>query len=489
MAIDPAPEIEFPFTMNRTVGAAGHPQAHNKLEFKVNELAEGVAGMAPAIIAGRNARVAFLDDQPGVPLNGTTECSAAIQSAINAAEAAGLTLVAGRRTYVTNNTLTFKKSMDFYEATIAYAGVGTAVVIGDTTNGISRQNIRVGRIVNTSKVVGSFTEVAGSIGVQIVDTNKSLLFVKSVTKFEAGIEMLGHARGTAYDQVFIGELVSNKINMRFATGTSAGYTNGNQIYGGSWNHDQTECGGANVADTRHVLMTSSTPGPVADTNTFYTCSFEGNVAEYFLESYGKMNAFRDCRWEATSPKIWWRADSYGNAVRDGYKPELLTITNEGDYTNVVTWPASGDIAEIVIHPHEMYAAVGSPTLGTILRHPVVNTVNGGTEVLAFTARLPLNWHTYDVDIHIAHDVTGGTGTISWTWRPSFNGTGDTLAQPTGSTSSAITAVSAQKVKKVMPVVTAQTASPGKQLTANIFAGGGTFSGSMGVLAVVLRRRS
>jgi hypothetical protein len=286
--------------------------------------------------------------------------------------------------------------------------------------------------------------------------------------------------------VYVDELATNKVNMQQTSDAAAGFCNQNQVFGGSWNHDQTLAGGAGIAGTKHVLQDSSGGGPVPDTNLFSACAFEGNVVERMVDSAGKLNTFRDCRWEATTPVVVWQSGSYGNAIRDGYKPELITITNSGDLDNVVSWPKSGDVASLTVRPQDMASVSGTAALGNVVRHPVYNMVLN--DVLAFTARLPLNWHTYDVEIHMVHDVSGGTGTVSWTWRPSFNGDGDTLAQPAGSGGSSIT-VGAQKVKKVGTIATGVTATPGKQLTANLFIGGGTFSGTVGLLAVVLRRRS
>lgn len=447
-----------------------------------------IQALAEQVEAAMGARVAYLDDQPGIPADVAVECGTAVQAAITAAEAAGITLVAGNRTYISNTTLTFKKHADFNAAIIDYRGAtGTAVVIGDTVNGITRQVIQIGRIVNGSKVVGSFTEVAGSIGVDIADANKCFIRIRSVTKFETGVRFYGHARGTTYNHVSIGELASNKVNMRFATGTAAGYTNGNQVYGGSWNHDQTECGGTNVAGTRHVVMTSASPGPVADTNAFFGCSFEGNVAEFFIESYGKMNEFTSCRWEATTPKVWWRTGSYANAIRGGYKPELITITDDGQDRNIVTWPGSGDIDQLVVLPQQMTNIAGTTTAANIQRRPVVKFAASGG--VGFGVVFPANWHTYDIEVHTLHDNVA-TGTASWLWRIVFEANGDILANPAGGISKTATAVGAQYEKQTVTFATGQPVTAGKTAQVNFFRDSpGTLAGDCGVTKVVLRRRS
>jgi hypothetical protein len=435
----------------------------------------------------KGAQLMWLDDQAGVATDGTTECGTAIQSAITAAEAAGVALVAARRVYVTASTLTFTKSADFYESTIGYTGTGTAVVIGDDVSGITRQNIRIGRVVATAKTNPGWAQVAGSVGVKIVDTTKSEITLKSITMFETGTLMLGHLRGCTYNKVYVGELITNKVNMLQTTDNAAGYVNQNKIIGGSWNHDPTASGGTGIAGTRHVVQTGAftfTP----DTNLFSGCSFESpDVAEYFIESYGTHNAFRDCRWEKSTggPSVWWRTGSYSNAIRDGFKPWLIVVTNDGDLDNVVTWPKSGDIASIVIQPQNMFAAAGTPTLAAVVRHPVMNAVVN--DVVAFTTRLPPNWHTYDVELHLVQD-TVSTGTVQFLWRTVFATDADTLATPAGGTARTVT-VAAQKVKKVATIETGIAATANKQLTANLVASGGTFANTIGILAIVLRRRS
>jgi hypothetical protein len=286
----------------------------------------------------------------------------------------------------------------------------------------------------------------------------------------------------------VGELTTNKVNMQQTADAGTGWCNQNQVYGGAWNHDQTASGGTGIAGTKHVLQDASGGGPVPDTNRFSGCSFEGNTAEYFVESYGKMNTFRDCRWEATTPKVWWRTGSYDNAIRDGYKPELITITDDAIDGNIVTWPTSGDVQSITIPPTQMANVAGTTTHGVaIVRRPVVKFATSGA--VGFTVDFPPNWHTYDIEVHTLHDVAS-TGTATWLWRIVFEADGDTLANPTGGVSKTATSVGAINEKKTFTFAAPQPVTASKTAQVNFYRdSGGSFVGDVGVTKVVLRRRS
>jgi hypothetical protein len=287
--------------------------------------------------------------------------------------------------------------------------------------------------------------------------------------------------------VYVDELATNKVNMQQTSDAAAGFCNQNQVFGGSWNHDQTLAGGAGIAGTKHVLQDSSGGGPVPDTNLFSACAFEGNVVERMVDSAGKLNTFRDCRWEATTPVVVWQSGSYGNAIRDGYKPELITITNSGDLDNVATWPKSGDVAAITIEPAAMQSVNGTPALAAIVRNPVFNMTASSGDIVGFVAELPPNWHTYDVELSVVKD-TATAGNSTYLWRPVFVGNGDTLSTPAGGTARTVT-LGGQKVVVTQTIETGLTATAGKRLVGNLVISGGTYTGAVGLLSLVLRRRS
>lgn len=438
----------------------------------------------------KNSQIMWLDDQPGVEIDGITECGAAIQAAINTAEATGLVIMFARRVYVSAQTLVFKKSAEFYESTISYNGVGVGVVIGDDVSGTTRQIFKVGRVVNTAKIDLGWAQVIGSVGVKIVDTNKSDIWIKSIVNFETGLLRFGQARGCSYNRIYIGDLANNKINHKIDTGSTSGWVSQNLIFGGSYTHEPVE--GIDASGTKHVFITDANPFE-GDSDIYIGNSLEqpGGVTEYMIDCHGTNNQFIGCRFEAGTggtPRVRWGAGALKNIIRDGHSVDLLQVTTAVDaINNVIIWPASGDVAELTIKPQDMFGVVGAPVLGAVERHPVMNTVNGGTQVIAFTICLPANWHTYEVEMQMVHD-TAGAGSVSWTWRSSFNSNGDLLSIPSGSLSVAVVAA-AQKVKKVQIIAANQIAVPNKQLTGNIFAGGGTFAGTIGILAIILRRRS
>jgi hypothetical protein len=419
----------------------------------------------------------------GATGDGVTDDTIALQQAAALALVATCTLYVPSGIYKTTGTLVLKTHANLYESTISYNGVGTAIEIGDPVNGVTRMKVSIGRIVNTKKTVVGWAEVAGSIGVRIVDTNKSNLLIKSITQFETGLRVWGQVRGCSYNTILLGELYNNKVN--HDTGAAAtGWTNQNTYIGGSFNHDPAE--GSPAVGTRHVLHQTATS--VTDTSLYLNCSFEGagGSTDYMVESYGKMNTFRDCRWETSgTPKVWWRAGSYGNAIRDGFKPDLIVVTNDGLSSNTVTWPASGDVVEIELPPQVFAAVNGVPVIGAILRNSVFNMVLN--DIIATTVEFPDNWHTYDVELTIVHD-TASAGSVQWLWRTSFVTDADVLTTPAGGTART-TVVAAQKTLKKQTIETGIPITAGKAVTVNLVYSGGTFANTIGIYSVVLRKRS
>jgi hypothetical protein len=443
----------------------------------------------------KNRQQMWLEDAAGVAIDGVTECTSAIQAAINAAQAAGVTIVSKPgRVYVINDTLNIVGNVDFYDSTFSYSGVGIAFRVGDPVNGVTRAVQRIGRVVNTAQTSG-WADVAGSIGVQLVDINKSQIHIKSVVRFEVGVDLLGHARGCAWNEIHFGELVSNKINLRTHSDQIAGYTNANIFIGGSFNHDVAISGGGTeyVAGTRHVQILADV-GNVSDQCVFIGSHFEGNVCEYMVDSAGKMIAFNDCRWETNNagPKVWFRAGSYGHIIRAGFKPESIIVTNDGDATNCIVWPATGDIARIYIPPNRMTAVAGAPALSAILRHPCWDVVFPGADILSFTEQIPLNWHTFDVLVHLT-SKGGGNGNAKVGTRVLFEGTNATLTQPVGGVEGAFQNIPGPNVKytftgNTVPIAN-DVAGTNKTATFNIYGSGGTNTLGVSILGVTLVRRS
>ena len=243
---------------------------------------------------------ADISNASGVDPTGATECHAALQTALNACASAG------QRAYLkgifsTTGTLTITGSVDMTDAMISYTGTGTAVVVGATGSELAYKQIRLPWVFSNSKTIAGWSQVAGSIGVQIINAWSCDFYIPHITYFETGLNFYATAdHGNCYNTVTLGELENNKVNLLLSC-VSTGWTNQNTFVGGQLSHAPAE--GAGCAGARHIQMTGATwlPG----NNTFIGTSLEGIYQEYTMNiDGGEDNVFLNCRFEGPSTVRW-----------------------------------------------------------------------------------------------------------------------------------------------------------------------------------------
>jgi hypothetical protein len=284
----------------------------------------------PPTVIGKGTMEVDLAAQPGVDNTGKTECAAAVQSALDSCAALGVRAVA-RGTIKTASTLTIGAPVDLTDLTVNYSGTRTAILVGTTvTTATLNQlgSVRLPRVVATAKTNNGWTQVAGSVGIQISNVNTANIYVPGVAFFETGLELHAAGQGVSYNNVFLGSLTNNKVNCLFSADTT-GWANQNQIYGGRMSHSSDE--GTQVPGTRHVRQ-AATKNTV-NGNSFYGTSFESpDVVEYHIESAGISNTWYSCRFENTvknHTRIWSRTGASRNTISQGYGSENIYQVYEG----------------------------------------------------------------------------------------------------------------------------------------------------------------
>lgn len=260
----------------------------------------------------------------GVDPTGTTECSAALTAALTAAASEGRRAYASG-TFKVASTVTLNANADLGDATLNYtAGSGTAVLVGTTTSGanVSRVDVVLPAVIATLNAAGEgWSDTAAAIGVDIVNVQASRITVPHVAGFGTGLRVRGVGAGAAHNQITVGHLNSNKVNLSL-TADSTGWSNENLYLGGRLSHESAE--GSAVSGARQIKMAVCT-NPV-NNNVFLQPSLEGDVPEYHAEIAGAYNRIIQGRWEATTPSVLWQSDADSNVIDGGYDSGRITAT-------------------------------------------------------------------------------------------------------------------------------------------------------------------
>lgn len=346
---------------------------------------------------------------PGVDPTGVVECASAIQEAIDYARSVSRP-VTGSGFFKIGSTVTVRDTADFSKCVFDYtATTGVAFVAGA---GATRRTIATPFMVASAKTALGWSQVSGTIGVQILNTESSSITVTGAAKFETGLDVRGEGAGTSYNTIRLGELGNNKVNLRH-TSDATGWANQNTFLGGRLAHDGSE--GSLVAGTRHVLHPYHASF-VADGNTYVGVSMESpGVVEANVESYGWYNLFIGCRWENYGPagKVLWRGGAKGNAIVGGYEAEKLTVIADSTATgNTLTAPFVNE--SFWVPSASMATSVGAPVREAIGGGVPVTTLRKGyTDGIGAHVLIPDGWGRARVDVLWASQA-GGTGNVVFT---------------------------------------------------------------------------
>lgn len=307
---------------------------------------------------------ADLGIQAGVDNTGVVECSAAIQTAMNAAAAIGIGVYA-RGTYKINNTVTINGHADFGDATFNYVGAaigtdlpgtanfiqdGVAIAIGSPSSVNNGLRVVAPAVINTNKTIVGWSQVQFTKGIVVCNADHCDITITQVTNFHYGLVVAGSVFGGAGHGTQMTDfrgplhLDNNMINLICAAvdGVSSalsGWTNQCRVFGGRMSHNSAE--GSVVVGTRHVLI------PKGHKNIVNGWSFIGtdletpDVVEYHMEHESQYMIMMGCRWENTGGtahrRIWNRTASKNNLILFGFNAGQLTQVNEATSEQFEVW--------------------------------------------------------------------------------------------------------------------------------------------------------
>ena len=294
----------------------------------------GLSAATKTALSNTYGRAMNLESYAGVDPTGVTECSAAIQAALNAAATAGVPLIAAGGQYAISSTITISADADLSRAVFNYTGTGTAIIVGNPPASIARKTIKTPYVIALTKTVIGWGQVAGSIGVKIVNTSDCTVHVGTIRNFESGLMFYGQGvgGGVTYSRFFLGTLLNNKRNLVITTDNISGYANQCSTFGGAFNFDAAE--GVAVAGTRHMLLANV--AQVADGWTFHEPSLEdsGGTCQTTIECWGIDNLWDHGRYETAVgvPSVLWQAGAIKNEIRSGVNVDAITEGVSGTTT-------------------------------------------------------------------------------------------------------------------------------------------------------------
>lgn len=265
--------------------------------------------------------------------DGVTDDTTAIQAGIDAALTAGKQIIA-QGTFKISSKVVIKGDTDFSQATFnVYSTPAVAVEVstGNATNPTTEISNAViwlpKRINNMTKPATGWA--SQGVGVRVVNAYSCQIFVGNTVNFATGLLMTSFGTGSTYNNIYIGHLENNQVNLALTPGNTGAWVNENNFIGGRFSHYSAE--GTAVAGTRHILMSKASN--VVNNNLFVKPSIEGNVVEYNVENGGSYNTIQQGRWESTTPKVLYTADNANQAnnnyIVGGYGSDSIVFTYAG----------------------------------------------------------------------------------------------------------------------------------------------------------------
>ena len=278
-----------------------------------------------------------------------------IQDALDEAKTSGETVVAGG-VIDTDQTLIVECNCDFSQLVINYSGIGTAVRVG-TTEGVTwRLSARLPHVRHTGKTSLGWGQVAGTIGVELVNLNSCPdILVPRVSRFEVGLAEIGtNGRGHSYNTVTIGHLENNKRNQVMMS-SGSGWCNENLHLGGRFSHESAE--GESVPGVKHIDLESADNNQI-NNNVWIKPSLEGVGNEWALDCGGVYNRVIAGRWErAGGARVRWGTKASYNVIEGGYHADrILTTSSAGATRNEINSP----------NRHEFFGTSTSRGIGSFL---------------------------------------------------------------------------------------------------------------------------
>lgn len=200
--------------------------------------------------------------------NGTTDDGPALQAAMNAAAAAGKTLLISEGTFRTTLPLTLPGAAAglVMRGGILYDGPAgrVALTIGD--GGAARNANKILTGLTVRRAIQSDWLDEGDIGLVLRNLDASTIEIREIAGFTIGLRTLGDGRGFEDCTLMLGRFTSNRIGLDVRTATAEGWNTSVRYYGGHFSVGSTvhtdrdrfgirlsAAPGAYVAHNRHLF--------------------------------------------------------------------------------------------------------------------------------------------------------------------------------------------------------------------------------------------
>lgn len=350
--------------------------------------------------------------------DGSTDDYAAIVLANAAALAAAGSVSAGYpakevtlyfpagRTFASASPLVFSDLINVQmDGRVVYTGSSNvaAITYGSLTPsdpGFTRQlKFRVARSTQSDWTSES------NIGVHIINTYQSYIYVAEARNFTIGVQMMGDSTGCVYNEVHLGHILNNKVGLNLTNDdtSSVGWCNENVFIGGRFANDT----GVNPTLQRWgIRITSdSTTKYYNNNNVFYKPSIElnnagsGTCTPIYIP-YGDYNHFHDARQESNdSPRVVVENESKSNQTHFGFSEGASStspITDDGTYPS--TYVTQGQRikleqpSRLVFQSGALHKLACYSDGGTNINVPTVHlgTTSGGDTLFTAQTGLTLN---------------------------------------------------------------------------------------------------
>lgn len=280
----------------------------------------------------------------GADNTGATDATSKIQAAIDAAYTLGQQVVA-YGTFKTSAKIVFKGNADFSEATFNVYSTPTVAVEVSTGTATNPTDVLNNSVIWLPKVITNMTKpgtgwAGQGIGVRLVNTYSCQIFVGNVVNFATGLQMTSFDTGNVYNNIYLGHLENNQVNLALTPGNASAYVNENNFYGGRYSQYSSE--GTAVAGCYHILISAATS--VVNNNIFYKPSVEGNTPQYHVTNAGTYITIIQGRWEAATPKVNYvgntASQGTNNIIAGGYNVDSIVFSYTGSsssFLNKVDW--------------------------------------------------------------------------------------------------------------------------------------------------------
>lgn len=299
--------------------------------------------------------------------DGIADDGPALQAAMAAAAAAGLTLLIAEGSYRTTVPLRLATAAAglIMRGQILYAGPAgqAALTIGDggavNTQGRSYTGLAVLRATQSD-----WTD-EGDVGIRLLNIDACTVEVRRAERFTIGLQLAGDQRGCEDSTLFLYRLIDNRIGLDCRTLTATAWMNSLRFVGGHFACSS----GTNPTRARYGVRLSAAPGAYTlhNAHAYVGPAFElqrqgtpGTVdaIPFLLEVDGRGLVARNIRMEGCSPFVARHSGAFNDALY-----EVGFVGTYGFLGCAVDYPPGATRAGGTVMPlHQATAAIATPRL-------------------------------------------------------------------------------------------------------------------------------